>query len=187
MAYGFHGKQSGLEMKDVLDERFQAFVKTIERGVPKFGDSTGTFMKDMILYGPSKYDVVITYENLAIQSIPAAQGRWGNLRVVYPKPTMWSSHPLAIVQADWVSREQQAAARQLVSFLRSRATQQKALRHGFRPADPTIPIIDSAADNPFNGAKAYGVQVKVPAVVEAPAGPIIQNILEMWNRTIGRR
>jgi hypothetical protein len=99
---------------------------------------------------------------------------------------MWSSHPLAILQADWVSREQQAAARQLVAFLRSRATQQKALCHGFRPADPAIPIIDSAAESPFNGAKAYGMQVKVPAVVEPPAGPIIQNMLEMWNRTIGR-
>jgi hypothetical protein len=32
----------GLEVKDVLDEKFQAFMKGIEKGVPKFGDSTGT-------------------------------------------------------------------------------------------------------------------------------------------------
>ena len=100
MAYEFQKKRSGLEVKDVLDEKFQAFMKGIEKGVPKFGDSTGTFMEEMVLYGPSKYDVVVTYENLAIQHIPNAIGRWGNLRVFYPPQTMWSSHPIAVLKGD---------------------------------------------------------------------------------------
>jgi hypothetical protein len=186
MAYDYHDKRTGLEIKDILDEKFQTFVKTIERGVPKFGDSTGTFMKDMVLYGPSKYDVVVTYENLAIQSIPNAQGRWGNLRVFYPKLTMWSSHPLAVLHGNWVTNEQRAGARKFVAFLRQRSTQYKALHHGFRPADPSIPIIDNSPDNPFNAAKAFGVRVSVPMVAESPPGPVIRNLLEMWNRVIGR-
>ncbi len=186
MAYSYHNKRTGLEIKDILDEKFQGFVKTIEKGVPKFGDSTGTFMKEMVLYGPSKYDVVVTYENLAIQSIPNAQGRWGNLRVYYPKLTMWSSHPVAVLDGDWVSAPQRAAAKRLVTFLRAKDAQQKALAYGFRPADPSVKIINNAPDNPFTAAKAFGVRVDIPTVVEPPPGPVIRNLLEMWSRLVGR-
>jgi hypothetical protein len=186
MAYSYHDKRSGLEIKDILDDKFQDFVKVIEKGVPKFGDSTGTFMKDMVLYGPSKYDIVVTYENLAIQSIPNAQGRWGNLRVYYPKLTMWSSHPVAVLDADWVTPQEKAAGKRLIAFLRAKDAQQKALRHGFRPADPSVPIIDKSPDNPFSAAKAFGVRVDIPTVVEPPPGPVVRNMLEMWSRVVGR-
>lgn len=186
MAYSYQNKRTGLEIKDILDDKFQAFVKTIEKGVPKFGDSTGTFMKEMVLYGPSKYDVVVTYENLAIQSIPNAQGRWGNLRVYYPKLTMWSSHPVAVLDGDWVTPQQKAAAKRLVTFLRSKSEQQKALTYGFRPADPAVPVINNSPDNPFGAAKAFGVKVDIPTVVEPPPGPVIRNLLEMWSRVVGR-
>ncbi len=184
MAYSFHNKRTGLEVGDVLDDKFQDFVKRVERGVPKFGDSTGSFMNDMVLYGPSKYDIVVVYENLAIQSIPNAQGRWGNLRIYYPKQTMWSSHPAAILQAEWVTPEQRDAARKLVKFLRTTDVQKIALQYGFRPADPSVGL--KGADNPFEKATAFGVKLDIPSVVEPPPAPVIHNLMEMWSRIINR-
>lgn len=184
MAYAFHKKQNNLAVGDVLDTKFQDFVKTIEKGVPKFGDSTGSFMQDMVLYGPSKYDVVIVYENLAIQHIPNAQGRWGNLRIYYPPHTMWSSHPVAVFQSDWVNADQKQAARKLVQFLRASDQQKRALQFGFRPGDPSVPM--KGGDTPFEKAKAFGVRFDIPSVVEPPPAPVIHNLMEMWSRLIGR-
>ena len=186
MAYEFHKKRAGLEVKDVLDEKFQNFMKTLEKGVPKFGDSTGTFMEEMVLYGPSKYDVVVTYENLAIQHIPNAQGRWGNLRVFYPPQTMWSSHPIAVLKGDWVTPEQRAAAQKLITYLRDKPEQQRALALGFRPANPEVPVLSSDGSGPFKNAEAFGVRVDLGSVVEPPPGPVIRNLMELWSRQVGR-
>lgn len=185
IAYEVHNKRSGLVVGDVLDPKFQKFLKAFERGVPKFGDSTGTFMREMVLYGPSKYDIVVTYENLAIENIPHAQGRWGNLRVFYPRQTMWSSHPAVLLQAPWVTEEQKVAARSLLAFLRSRPSQEAALAHGFRPADPAVAIL-GAAQNPFKDAQAFGVKVDIPPVVEPPPAPVLHNLMELWSRTVAR-
>ena len=185
MAHAFHGKRSGLEVADVIDTKFQEFLQTIEKGVPKFGKSTGTFMTDMVLYGPSKFDVVVSYENLAIQHIPNARGRWGNLRVYYPEQTMWSSHPAALLEADWVSAAQKAAAEKLMTYLRSKPVQQAALSHGFRPSDPSIPIVGGST-SPFESAKAFGVRVDLPPAIDPPPGPVIRNVMELWSRRIAR-
>lgn len=186
VAYEFQKKRSGLEVKDVLDEKFQTFLKELEKGVPKFGDSTGSFMEEMVLYGPSKYDVVVTYENLAIQHIPNAQGRWGNLRVFYPPQTMWSSHPVALLKGDWVSADQRAAAQKLIAYLRDKPEQQRALALGFRPANPEVPVLSTDGTGPFKNAEAFGVRVDLGSVVEPPAGPVIRNLMELWSRQIGR-
>ncbi|MFZ5891083.1 MAG: extracellular solute-binding protein [Myxococcota bacterium] len=186
MAYEFQKKRAGLEIKDVIDEKFQTFVKGLERGVTKFGDSSGTFMEEMVLYGPSKYDVVVTYENLAIQHIPNAQGRWGNLRVFYPSQTMWSSHPIAVLQGDWVTAGQRAAAQTLIAFLREKPEQQRALALGFRPANPEVNVLGENADSPFQRAQAFGVRTDLGSVVEAPPGPVVRNLMEMWARQVGR-
>jgi hypothetical protein len=186
MAHEFYGKRSGLSVKDLLDEKFQSFVTSIEKGVPKFGDSTGSFMEEMVLYGPSKYDIVVTYENLAIQHIPNAQGRWGDLRVLYPAQTMWSSHPIAVLNGDWVTPAQRAAAAKLVAFLRSKPEQQRALALGFRPANPEVPVISGDGSGPFKAAESFGVRANLGSVVEPPPAPIIRNLMEMWSRRIGR-
>ena len=62
-----------------------------------------------------------------------------------------------------------------------------ALRYGFRPSDPSVPILGEQADNPFTAARAYGVRTDLPGAVEPPPGPVISNLMEMWSRQIGRR
>ncbi|WNG19634.1 substrate-binding domain-containing protein [Cystobacter fuscus] len=181
----FHGKRSGLTVGDLLKPEYQTWVKELEKGVTRFETSTGTFMTDMVRFGPSKYDVAVVYENLAISQLANAQGRWGNLKVYYPALTLWSDHPAALVQADWVTPEQKDAARGLLTYLRSRPVQERALAFGFRPADPSVPIKTQDAANPFTRLAPQGIQVDVPPVAEVPEGPVVRNLLTMWSRVVG--
>ncbi|QRN99593.1 substrate-binding domain-containing protein [Archangium violaceum] len=181
----FYGKRSGLSVGDLLKPEYQTWVKELEKGVTRFETSTGTFMTDMVRFGPSKYDMAVVYENLAISQIGNAQGRWGNLKVYYPALTLWSDHPAALLLGDWVTPEQQDAARKWLAYLRSRPVQERALAFGFRPADPSVPLKTQDAANPFTRLASQGIQVDVPPVAEVPEGPVVRNLLTMWSRVVG--
>jgi ABC-type molybdate transport system substrate-binding protein len=187
MTLEYYGKTSGLTVADLLKPAYQAFVASVEKGVPKFEASTGTFMTDMIRFGPSKYDIAVVYENLVISQIENAQGRWGNLRVYYPETTLWSDHPIALLQGDWVTAEQRLAARAFVAFLRGRPMQERALSYGFRPADPAVAIRTADGQNPYTRLAPYGVKVDIPPVATPPEAPAIRNMLTMWSRVVTNR
>jgi len=79
---------------------------------------------------------------------PRHQRRRGNLKIYYPKTTLWSDHPIALLRADWVKPEQAQAARTFVTHLKSVAVQKRALAYGFRPTDPAVPLETPDANNP---------------------------------------
>ena len=184
IALEYFGRSTGSELhvEDVLKPDFQKFLRELESGVTRFENSTGTFMTDMVRFGPSKYDIAVVYESSAISQLANAQGRWGNLRVYYPKLTLWSDHPLAILHAPWVTDKQHAAAQLLSSYLRSRPVQERALRFGFRPAETSVPLKTADAQNPFTRLAEFGVQASVPSVAEPPDAAVIRNLLALWTR-----
>jgi hypothetical protein len=187
MTLEYYGKTSGLAVGDLLKPEYQSYISAIEKGVSKFETSTGTFMTDMVRFGPSKYDIAVVYENLVISQIENAQGRWGNLRIYYPETTLWSDHPVALLSGEWVTPAQRDAARAFITFLRSRPMQERALAYGFRPADPAVPIRTSDSQNPYTRLAQYGVKVDIPPVATPPDGPVIRNLLTMWSRVVGSR
>ncbi|GIW01628.1 substrate-binding domain-containing protein [Roseiflexus sp.] len=187
MAYGYHSKSKGLMNADILDPGFQQWLREVEMAVLEFGDSTGTFMTSMVQFGPSKYDVVLVYENLALENVEAAQRRWGDIRIYYPPVTMFSDHPYAILNTPWVTPEQQRAAEQFRDFLLSQPIQEIAFQqYGFRPANPEVPVLTNDASNPFNKYRAYGAQVDTPPLVETPSGDVVTTLLDLWRRQINR-
>lgn len=183
MSLEYHGKTT-LAVADVLDQNYQKWMTSIEKGVSKFEASTGTFMTDMVRFGPSKYDIAVVYENLAIEQIENAQGRWGNLRIYYPSTTLWSDHPVALLKGDWVTPEKRAAARLWIAHLKSHAVQGQALVHGFRPADPGVPLKSTEADNPFTRLADYGIKLELPPAAQSPEGAVVRNLLTLWTRTM---
>jgi ABC-type Fe3+ transport system substrate-binding protein len=187
MTLDYHKKTSGLTNADLLVPEYQAWAKEIEKGVSKFETSTNQFMTDMIRFGPSKYDIAVVYENLAIAHIESAQGRWEPLQVYYPQTTIWSDHPIALVQADWVTTPQTKAARTFIEFLKSKPMQEKSLSFGFRPGDVTVPLKDTDPKNPFNRLAPLGIRVEIPSVATAPEGIVVENLLTMWDRNVGMR
>jgi hypothetical protein len=186
MAYEFAGATSGLTVELLLDPKFQEFVKDIERGVSRVEASTGTFMTDMIRFGPSKYDIAVVYESLAISQLEHAQGRWGSLRIYYPTVTMWSDHPVVMLDGPWVTAPQQVAGARLIAFLRSTPVQRTALQFGFRPADTSVAMKTDAV-TPFTRSAAYGLSLELPPAAQPPEGAVVRNLQMMWSRVIKPR
>jgi ABC-type sulfate transport system substrate-binding protein len=136
----------------------------------------------MLRFGPSKYDFVTVYENLAIEAMgsPAA-GSYGGLRAFYPPATILSEHPYAVLSGAWVSDQQRQAAGQFGDFLLSREIQQIALdRYGFRPANPQAQINVSDQGSPFGRYAARGIRLDLPQQVVVPPGDVLDALVATW-------
>ncbi|NVJ10307.1 substrate-binding domain-containing protein [Myxococcus sp. AM001] len=181
----FYGKQRGLTVADLLEPRFQTWLSQLERGAGRFERSTGALMADMVRFGPSRYDIAVVYENLAISQLSQPPGKWGALKVLYPTLTSWSDHPAAVLEADWVLPRQREAALEWLRHLHSRPVQQRALAFGFRPADASVPLTSPGEHSPFLPLAARGLRVDVPDSAEVPEGAVVRNLLTLWSRRVG--
>jgi hypothetical protein len=184
MTYNYLEKTSGLTSGDILSNpEYQQWLIEFESTISKFGDSTGTYMNEIISYGPSFYDFVAVYEATAIGQIENAVGKYGELHIYYPPATSLSDHPFCVLQADWVTAEKADAAKLFLDFLTDEEMQQVALmEHGFRPVDPTISL-----DQPGSPVTRYvdnGVKLQIPPQVEVPRGDVLQTSLDFWQRNI---
>jgi ABC-type Fe3+ transport system substrate-binding protein len=186
MTYAYFDKTSGLSAADILgDTGYQEWFTQFESTISGFGDSTGTYMQEIIAYGPSLYDMVAVYEATMVEQAENAVGRYGELRVFYPPATHLSDHPFCVLRADWVDQEEAQAAQLFVEFLLSREMQELALlEHGFRPVDPGVPL-----DQPGSPLLTYsrnGLQLELPPTVEDPGGEALSALLDFWARNIQR-
>lgn len=183
MAYEYHGKNRGLALADILDPAFQSFLNGIEHGISGLSNSTGTMMREMVLKGPSAYDGLFVYENVAIDYLKNAEGRWGELHVSYPQRNMWNDNPYYVLDVPWSSPEQKKAAGVFLDFLLSEPIQRQSLVHGFRPGNPAVPV--RTPDSPFVLYQKFGLNADLGSVCEAPKAEVINNLLAGWERTHG--
>ncbi|WP_435008532.1 protein kinase domain-containing protein [Tundrisphaera lichenicola] len=184
MACEFTGKARGLTLADISRTDFQLAFQAFERGVTRHGtsltSSTGTLMQEMILRGPSGYDGLVLYENLAIDYMKAARQSWGELQVVYPDPNLWNDHPYYILDAPWSDRRHQDAAGAFLKFLRSEPIQRLALELGFRPGKPAVGA--RAPDGPIARLEANGLRLDVPRMAEPPRAEVVEDLLSSFRR-----
>ncbi len=185
MGYDYTNKTKDLSLKDILDPKFQDWMLGLEKGVNGLADSTGTMMKEMVLKGPSSFDAVFVYENVAIDQLKNAQGRWGELKVVYPRQNMWSDNPYYIIDASWSTKDHRAAAEVFLRFLLTDLIQKQSLVHGFRPANPNVPI--KFPESPFTLYEKYGLKIEPGSTCEPPKAEVINNLLTLWQRSQGTR
>ena len=185
MAYDYNDKTRDLALKDILNVNFQTWMNGLERGVSGLSDSTGTMMREMVLKGPSSFDTVFVYESVAIDFLKNAEGRWGQLHIVYPKENMWSDNPYYIIDAAWSSKDQREAADVFLKFLLTEPVQAESLKHGFRPGNANVPI--KFADSPFTVYQKYGLQIEPGSTCEPPKAEVINNLLAIWQRAQGSK
>ena len=185
MAYDWTKKDRDLSLKDILDPGFQQWMTGFERGVSGLSNSTGNMMKEMVLKGPSSYDGLCVYESVAIDYLKSAEGRWGELRVAYPAHNLWSDSPYYVLNASWSSPAQRRAAGRFLDFLLSVPIQKEALTHGFRPANPDVPV--RFPESPLVTYARYGLRADAPVQAEPPKAEVINNLLAIWQRTRGSR
>ena len=179
-AYAGAKKRRGLTLADVESKAVRDTFASIEETVAHYGKSTGLFADKMLERGPAYLSAAVIYENLVIESyapkaaVPAA-GAQPPLVAIYPKEgTFWSDHPYAVLDAEWVGADEREAAEALLTFLREKPLQQRALAMGFRPADPAIPITA-----PVDAE--HGVDPKEPqALLEPPSAEVLERLLQLW-------
>jgi ABC-type Fe3+ transport system substrate-binding protein len=186
MTYNYFGKAGGLTSSDILsDAAYRQWFTEFEGTISQFGDSTGTYMKDIVAYGPSVYDVVAVYEATAIEQADNAVSHYGELRIYYPPATIFSDHPFCVLKAGWVTSDKAQAARLFVDYLTSRPAQESALlKYGFRPVDKTISL--DQPGSPFTRYAANGLKIDLPPVVQTPPGDVLNTLLDFWSRTTQR-
>jgi hypothetical protein len=182
LAYAFHNKSAGLTTADVNNPAFVAWLEESGAATLEFRGGTGTLMTDLVRFGPSKYDVVMVYENLAIERIEAAQRQWGQLRVYYPPATSFSDHPYATLGAPLTTTAEREAAARFRNFLLAPIGQELALQYGLRPVIPEVSI--SAPGSPFVRYASFGVQADVAQQVETPSADVLAALLDLWSLRI---
>jgi Ca-activated chloride channel family protein len=113
------------------------------------------------------------YESTVIESYAKADSV--PLVAVYPKEgTIWSDHPVAVVNRPWVTAEKKAAAEAYVEFLRAAPQQKRALAFGFRPAEGNLGAPIDAA---------HGVDPRQPAtVLELPGADVTAACVDLWRK-----
>jgi hypothetical protein len=182
MAYEFHDKLQGLTLEDIVDVKFQTWMRSVETAVSGLGHSTGTMMREMVMKGPSTYDALCVYENLAIDYLKSAQSRWDRLHVAYPKVNMWNENPYYVLDVPWSDETVRAAAKAFLEFLLSDPVQRRAIeKHGFRPANLQVPV--KFPESPFVKYADFGLKIDIPAVAEPPKGVVVENLLQSWQRS----
>jgi len=184
-AYAYNHKTRDLTVGDVVNANFQQWLTSLERSTSGFSNSTGNMMKEMVLKGPSSYDALMVYEAVAIDYLKNAEGRWGELRVVYPEYNAWNENPYYIIDAPWSTPDQRKAAQSFLDFLLSDRIQREALVHGFRPANPNVPV--RFAESPLVKYAGNGVQVDLQKICEPPKAEVVNNLLQSWQRAQSNR
>ena len=184
MAYEFFKKEANLSHADVAQSGFQNWLRAFEKSVARPGgsltSSTGTLMREMVLRGPSRYDCLLVYENLAIDYLDAARDRFGELQVDYPEPNIWNEHPYYILDVPWSDARQRAAAGEFLRFLMSKPIQEHALAHGFRPGNPAVSL--RFADSPFIRNSKEGLKIDLPRMCEPPRDEVVQDLLDSFQK-----
>ena len=184
-AYSYQKKTRDLQLKDVVDVGFQNWLQSFERGVSGLSNSTGNMMREMVLKGPSSYDGLLVYESVAIDYLKNAEGRWGQLRVVYPEYNAWNDNPYYIIDAPWSSKDQRNAAETFLEYLLTENIQKESLHHGFRPANPSVPV--KFPESPFVKYADYGIKVDLAKICEPPHAEVVSNLLQSWQRSQANR
>jgi Ca-activated chloride channel family protein len=179
MAYEYFQKEHNLTHAEIARPEFQRWLRGFEGAVARpsgsLAHSTGTLMREMVLRGPSQYDCLVIYENLAIDYLDAATDRWGPLVVDYPEPNVWNEHPYYILDVPWSDPRQRAAASAFLKFLMSEPIQRRALDHGFRPGNPAVSV--RFPESPLIRYAGRGLRIELPRMCEPPMEDIVQELL----------
>ncbi len=183
MAYGYAKKEYNLSVADVTEPGFLEWLREFERGVIRTRGSllgsTGDLMKEMVLRGPTDYDCLLVYENLAIDNLGPARDRWGELQVDYPEPNIWNDHPYYILDVPWSDARQRAAAAEFLKFLMTEPIQERALELGFRPGNPSVSLRFDAS--PFVKNAKHGLKIDVAHMSEPPRAQVVQQLLDSFS------
>jgi len=170
-------KPEELIVDDLEKESVLNFVRVIESRAVAYGKSTGFFGTWAAESGPTAIDCFSVYESVVLDNALKAQKKWNDpIIAVYPRSgTLLSDHPFVILNAPWVTKWQRFAATQYLYYLLNEESQSKAQKHGFRPANPSVPL----DPNVFSEENGVQYEIRVP-VLKALTGEAMEALFTVW-------
>ncbi len=191
--YAATGKTAGLSGEDLANPQIVQFGTDIESSVVHYGDITMTFLNNW--FRADRRGTALNYASaVAVEEKSVIDYNRGNpdgvldqgeqprpprvpLVAIYPtEGTIYSDNPLYILDADWVSPQQRAAAEQFEDFVMRPENQQRVLAAGFRPGNPEVPLGDPIT--PANGVDPDQPQT----LLETPPGAVMNQLLANWSQ-----
>jgi Ca-activated chloride channel homolog len=189
--YAATGKSRGLTSEDLARADVAKFSADVESAVVHYGDITMTFLNNW--FAADARSSALTYASaVAIEEKSLIDYNLGNpdgelspgerprpprepLVAIYPSEgTLYSDNPFLILDAEWVSADQKAAAAVFQDFVLQDENQRKVLQFGFRPGKPGV-----AVGSPVESKN--GVDPNQPqAVLDPPAPEVLLKMLDAW-------
>jgi Ca-activated chloride channel homolog len=173
--YAATGKREGLTVADVEKPAVRQEIKSIERSIVHYGDTTDYFAAQLKTYGPA-YASAVAMEEVTL--VDFNKGRTGTkLVALYPREgTFYSDDPYIVLNAPWLTPAQKGAADAFGKFLQKQITPAKAATYGFRPGDPTkppmAPIDAQHGANPAEPRHVLGL----------PEPVVLDRVLRAWRQ-----
>ncbi len=179
-----------IELADLHNTTIQDWLEKVESKAVLYGTSTGFLAKQAVQLGPSAVNVIILYENLIIETAKDGEAfaKWGDdLVAVYPEEgTLWSDHPIAILNASWVTPDEAFAASEFETFLMSKEVQKIAIPFGFRPGNETIkedPDVVAEMEKVFKPENGVQLNISIPRFNVPTDGEVLDQIPDLWLKT----
>jgi Ca-activated chloride channel family protein len=189
--YAASGTTSDLSSEDLANPAVVEFGTDIESSVVHYGDITMTFLNNW--FRADRRGTALTYASaVAVEEKSVIDYNRGNpdgvlsqgeepraprtpLVAIYPtEGTLYSDNPFFILDADWVTPQQRAAAEKFQEFVQRPENQRRVLEYGFRPGNPEVQVGDPIV-------AANGVDPNQPStLLEVPTGQVMVDLLDAW-------
>jgi hypothetical protein len=187
MAYQFLGQPDQVTVDLLKDNAFQTWFSRCQRLRKDFPSSIHALTRLPFQFGPKDYDIVVTYENLALENMMSFDNRWSEQPAIYyPPTTTWADHPVVILNSAALTSDQREAAREWIAFLLAPDRQRSLVSFGLRPARPDRSVREQKTNNPFTNGAKFNVQLE-PTFESPPGldGATIDYLTEIWRKATG--
>jgi Ca-activated chloride channel family protein len=177
--YAGAGKTRGLTIEDVQAQKTLDYVAALEKTVRYYGEGNEpAIIEQALKEGRGFLDAFVVQEQMVTYFNTHRPNGQEQLVALYPvEGALWEDHPLALLETAELTPLQRQAFARFRDYLLSPEAQQLILRHGYRPADLSIPL--DAADSPLTAEN--GVDPTEPkTALQIPNASVIQVVRDVW-------
>ncbi len=176
--YAGAGKTRGLTIEDVQDQATLDYVAALEKTVRYYGEGDEpAIIEQALAEGRDFLDAFVVQEQMVV-FFNTYRDEQERLVAVYPaEGALWEDHPLALLEIDALTTYHRQVFAEFRDYLLSPEAQQLMLRHGYRPADLSIPL--DGPDSPLTAEN--GVNPDEPkTALQVPNASVVKVVREVW-------
>ncbi len=177
--YAGAGKTRGLTIEDVQAQETLDYVAALEKTVRYYGEGDElAIIKQALSEGRAFLDAFVVQEQMVVYFNTRRSSGQERLVALYPaEGAMWEDHPLALLETANLTTYQRQVFARFRDYLLSSEAQNIILRHGYRPADYSIPLV--GPDSPLTAEN--GVDPTEPeTALQVPNASVIKVVRDVW-------